>query len=102
VKVPEKMESLVRSDTGTERLTRDIIERLPSAGGASRGVADRALFRMRMRGGFFRGAGYLLRLTLSPTEEDWRENTAKKQGRILEALQRPVRLARKYWSKNDR
>jgi hypothetical protein len=101
VKVPEKMESVVRADAGVERLAGEIIERLPSARGALRGVAGRALFRMRMRGGFFHGAGYLLRLTLSPTEEDWRENTGKKHGRILETLQRPVGLARKYWTKND-
>jgi len=101
VKVPEKMESVVRADAGVERLAEEIIERLPSARGASRGVAGRALFRMRMRGGFFPGAGYLLRLTFSPTEEDWRENATEKQGRILETLQRPVRLARKYWSRDD-
>jgi hypothetical protein len=100
VKVPEKMERVARSDRGAERLARDIIERLPSARGARRGVTSRALFRMRMRGGLFGGATYLLRLTLSPTEEDWREKSGKKQGRILETLRRPLRLARKYWSKN--
>jgi len=59
------------------------------------------LFRTRMRGGLFRGGAYLLRLTLSPTEEDWKENTGKKQGKIVETLGRPLRLARKYWSKNE-
>ena len=101
VKVPEKMEKVVRSDRGAERLAGEIIERLPWAGGASRGVMDRALFRMRMRGGLFRGCAYLLRLTLSPTEEDWKEKSGKKRGKIIEALQRPVRLARKYGSKNE-
>lgn len=101
VKVPEEMERAVRSDRGAERLAEEIIERLPSAGEAPRGVMSRALFRMRMRGGLFRGGAYLLRLTLSPTEEDWEEKSGKKRGRIIETLQRPVRLARKYGSKNE-
>lgn len=101
VKAPEKMERVVRSDWGAERLAGDVIKRLPSARGARRGVIGRALFRMRMRGGLFRGGAYLLRLTLSPTEEDWKENTGKKQGKIVETLGRPLRLARKYWSKNE-
>ncbi len=101
VKVPEKMERVVRSDRGAERLAGEIIERLPSAGGASRGVTGRALFRMRMRGGLFRGGAYLLRLTLSPTEEDWKEKSGKKRGKIIETLQRPVRLARKYGGKKE-
>lgn len=101
VKVPEKMERVVRSDRGAERLARDIIKRLPFAGGARRGVMGRALFRMRMRGGLSGGGAYLLRLTLSPTEEDWNEKSGKKRGRILETLGRPLRLVRKYWSKND-
>jgi len=101
VKVPGKMEKVVRSDRGAERLAGEIIERLPSAGGAPRGVTGRALFRMRMRGGLFRGGAYLLRLTLSPTEEDWKEKSGKKRGKIIEMLQRPVRLARKYGSKNE-
>jgi putative nucleotidyltransferase-like protein len=101
VKTPEKMEKLVRSDRGAERLAGEIIKRLPSAKGAQRGVIGRALFRIRVRGGFMGGAAYLLRLTLSPTEEDWKENSARKPGRILEALQRPLRLARKYWGKNE-
>jgi putative nucleotidyltransferase-like protein len=101
VKVPEEMEKAVRSDRGAERLAVEIIERLPSAGGASRGLAGRALFRMRMRGGLFRGGAYVLRLTLSPTEEDWGKKSGKKRGKIIEALQRPMRLARKYGSKNE-
>jgi hypothetical protein len=102
VKVPEKMEKVVRSNRGAERLAGEIVERLPSGGEASRGVTGRALFRMRMRGGLFRGGAYLLRLTLSPTEEDWKEKSGKKRGRLSEMLQRPLRLARKYGSKNER
>jgi hypothetical protein len=102
VEVPKEMKRFIRSDRAVERLAGDIIERLPSATGARRGVSSRALFRMRMRGGLFSGAAYLLRLTLSPTEEDWRENAGKEQRRILETLQRPLRLARKYRSKDER
>lgn len=101
VEVPKEMERLVRADRTAERLAGDIIEWLPSASGARRGVIARALFRTRMRGGLFSGAAYLLRLTLSPTEEDWRENSGNKLPRILETLRRPLRLARKYRSKNE-
>ena len=100
VKTPEKVEKIVRSDRGAERLAREIIKRLPSATGAQHGVIGRALFRMRMRGGFLDGAAYLLRLTLSPTEEDWKENSTTKPGRIFETLQRPLRLSRKYRIRN--
>ncbi len=54
------------------------------------------MFRMRMRGGIFSGAAYLLRLSFSPTEEDWVEGAENKRHWFLDALGRPFRLARKY------
>jgi hypothetical protein len=49
-----------------------------------------------MRGGLLSAPGYLLRLSLSPTEEDWNEAGPGSRHRILDALRRPFRLARKY------
>jgi len=40
--------------------------------------------------------GYLLRLSFSPTEDDWLADGQIKHNRLLEALRRPFRLARKY------
>jgi len=54
------------------------------------------LFRLRMRGGFLPGIGYVTRLLLSPTEEDWKEGHEHKSSRILETGRRLVRLAGKY------
>ncbi|HYL09273.1 MAG TPA: nucleotidyltransferase family protein [Candidatus Acidoferrales bacterium] len=97
VKLPGEVEKVVRSDRGAARLAAEIARRLPPAGYTPRTLLERALFRMRMRGGLLPGAAYLLRLTFSPTEEDWAKNNRGKRPRLFDALQRPVRLARKYW-----
>ena len=49
-----------------------------------------------MRGSFFAAPAYLLRLSLSPTEEDWRAGGPWTKNVLLSALRRPFRLARKY------
>jgi Uncharacterised nucleotidyltransferase len=94
--LPEKIAALVQSDPTTARLVRQITRWLPAAGSAPPGIVERAMFRMRMRGGLFSGAAYLLRLSLSPTEEDWVEGAENKRHWFLDALGRPFRLARKY------
>ena len=43
-----------------------------------------------------RGAAYLVRLSLSPTEEDWGEGNEERGSRVWEAIKRPFRLLRKY------
>jgi hypothetical protein len=55
-----------------------------------------------MRGGLFAAPAYLLRLSLSPTEEDWAEGGEKNGSWIPSALRRPFRLARKYGRDNKR
>jgi hypothetical protein len=49
-----------------------------------------------MRGGLLAAPAYLLRLTFSPTEEDWQTDGRISQNRFLDALRRPFRLVRKY------
>jgi hypothetical protein len=49
-----------------------------------------------MRGGVFAGPAYFLRLSLSPTEEDWQAGEKISRNRLLDALRRPFRLVRKY------
>jgi hypothetical protein len=97
VKLPEKMESVIRSDQGAQRLAAKIARLLPSGRFARRTLLARASFRVRMRGTLLPGLAYLLRLTLSPTEEDWAENDEKKGMGFFTTLRRPLRLARKYW-----
>jgi hypothetical protein len=86
----------VHSDSVAERVAGHIIQRLPLGDNATCGLFGRAAFRMKMRGGLVRGAGYLMRLTLSPTEEDWADGSEEKRPWLLDALGRPFRLARKY------
>jgi hypothetical protein len=83
-----------------ERLTRQVVKWLPAVGSTPPGILTRAIFRMRMRGGIFSGPAYLLRLSLSPTEEDWIEGAENKRHWLLDALGRPFRLARKYGRDN--
>src|SRR5581483_7944341 len=57
-------------------------------------IAQRALLRLRMRGGILSGVPYLLRLTFSPTEDDWRSGAPR--GRLLDSPRRLLRLAANY------
>lgn len=98
--IPAKFTASVPSDPAVERLARQVVQWLPAAGSAPPGIFTRAIFRMRMRGGIFSGPAYLLRLSLSPTEEDWVEGLENKRHWLLDALRRPFRLARKYGRDN--
>jgi len=95
-RLPKKTGAAVRSDRMVGRLARQIMQWLPAAGSAPPGILERAMFRIRMRGGFFRGVAYLFRLSFSPTEEDWVAGAENKRHWFLDALGRPFRLARKY------
>jgi hypothetical protein len=97
VKPPREVQKVVQSDRGAARLAAEIAVQLPSVGIAPRALLARAWFRIRMRGGLSHGVAYLLRLTLSPTEEDWVDSRAEKRLGLFDALRRPLRLARKYW-----
>jgi Uncharacterised nucleotidyltransferase len=94
--LPENIATLVNSDPMVGRLARQIAHWLPEAGSAPPGITERAIFRMRMRGGIFSGPAYLLRLSFSPTEEDWQEGAEHKRHWFLDAVGRPFRLVRKY------
>ena len=84
------------SDAGALRLAKQIVDRLPQADDKPLSLFHRALFRIKMRGGGIPGFAYLVRQTLSPTEEDWlADSKGEKQG-PLSAIERPLRLARKY------
>jgi len=95
-KLPEEVTAAVRVDAGAAKLGAKIKKWLPAAGYAMQGLAGRAAFRMRMRGGLIAGPAYLMRLTLSPTEEDWVEGEEEKRSWIVDGLKRPMRLLKKY------
>jgi hypothetical protein len=94
--LPEAISSRVRGDVAAAKLAARTLQWLPAAGYAPPGLFERAAFRLRMRGNLFAAPAYLLRLFLSPTEEDWHAGEALSHNRFLDALHRPFRLARKY------
>jgi Uncharacterised nucleotidyltransferase len=94
--LPQIVRERVQSDRSALRLATKIASWLPSAGQAPPGLFSRALYRIQMRGGGLSGLGYLLRLTFSPTQEDWSGGVEDNQNGRFAALRRPVRLAKKY------
>lgn len=100
--LPEKIAADLRKDASAEKLARQIASWVPAGGNDPLGVLERAMFRMRMRGGLIAGPIYLMRLSFSPTEDDWATPQKGKRGKLLDALRRPFRLARKYGKDGNR
>jgi len=94
--LPDQIAAQVRADFTAARLAAQIDKRLAAADTHKMGIVERAAFRVKMRGGFWDGLAYLLRLSLSPTEEDWVAGAETQRSWVLDALSRPVRLARKH------
>lgn len=95
---PAAMAEDLQRDRTSESLCRQIISWLPYAGYAPPSLKRRAMYRLKMAGGGMTGAAYLMRLSLSPTEEDWEEGTEERRSWLWDALRRPFRLLRKYGS----
>jgi hypothetical protein len=98
VPLPEDVTALMRQDALAAKVVARILRWLPATGHAQPGLVESAGFRLRMRGGLLAAPAYLLRLSFSPTEEDWQANGGVSHNRLLDALRRPFRLARKYGS----
>ncbi len=96
--IPSVLRSEINEDRVTEALCRRIQGWLPFAGAAPRSLTARAMFRLQMAGGGATGAAYLMRLSLSPTQEDWVAGTEESKSWLRDALRRPFRLLRKYGS----
>ena len=94
--IPAEMAAEFTKDRATAQISARIKTWLPYAGFAPPGLMQRALFRMKMRGGLISGVAYLLRLSLSPTEEDWVEGAETQRSWFWDAVRRPFRLAKKY------
>jgi hypothetical protein len=95
-RLPVEVVNEVRADRAAVRIATQIARRLPVVDAEPFGLFGRAAFRMRMRAGLLPGVAYLLRLSLSPTEEDWVAGAEERRPRMLDAIIRPFRLARKY------
>jgi hypothetical protein len=94
--LPGKVRAALHADVMAAQLARRISIGLPAAGQMAAGLFERALFRMRMRGGLLSGPAYLVRLSLSPTEEDWADGLEENRHPFLSVVRRPFRLARKH------
>jgi hypothetical protein len=102
VAIPKDMKNEVQRDSACLRLVRRIETWLPYGGFAAPSIVPRALFRFAIRGNAIAGLGYLARLSLSTTEEDWDKNDSANRSWFTETLRRPFRLAKKYRSGPDR
>lgn len=98
ISVPEQLRSEIEKDTAVAALVRDIQNWLSHAGNVRPSLPKRAMFRLEMGGGGVVGASYLLRLTLSPTQEDWAKGEEDSRPWLWDAMRRPFRLLRKYGS----
>jgi putative nucleotidyltransferase-like protein len=96
VPVPAEMAAATGKDGAARELVRQVESWLPTAGYRAPSLRQRAIFRLRMGGGGISGAAYLVRLSFSPTEEDWSEGNEEHGSRLWEAIKRPFRLMRKY------
>jgi hypothetical protein len=96
VPVPAEMAATAKADRAARDLVRQVESWLPTAGYKPPPLPRRAMFRLQMGGGGMRGTAYLVRLSLSPTEEDWTEGREERSSRVWEAIKRPFRLMRKY------
>jgi hypothetical protein len=94
--IPAEITDAVTRDRATIAICERIKKWLPYAGFAPPSLSQRARFRIGMRGGLFAGFGYLFRLSLSPTEEDWVEGAETKRSWFWDAVRRPIRLIKKY------
>lgn len=96
LQLPGKVQAVVQADVVAARLAQQCCRWLPAAGYASPSLFERAAFRLRMRGGLLSAPAYLLRLSFSPTEEDWKDGEQGTPHKFLDVIRRPFRLARKH------
>ena len=94
--VPAEMAANTNADSAARNLVRQVEGWMPTAGYQPPPLRQRAIFRQKMGGGGMRGAAYLVRLSFSPTDEDWAEGSEDRGSRVWEAIKRPFRLLRKY------
>jgi hypothetical protein len=95
-KLPPMLEGKALEDRQARKLVTRVKIWLPAAGYAAPGLLGRAFFRARMRGGVLPGIGYVTRLSLAPTEDDWKRGQEHKSSRFRETARRLVRLAGKH------
>jgi hypothetical protein len=94
--LPPHLKAAVQSDRTVAKLAAQIESRLAHPELHDIGILQRAAFRVQMRGGLVPGLAYLLRLSLTPTEEDWSPEEEGNNSSLMDAISRPLRLAKKH------
>jgi hypothetical protein len=94
--LPSRLGAIVRSDRTVARLAAQVENRLAHPDLQGIGILQRAAFRVQMRDSLLPGLAYLLRLSLSPTEEDWTPGKEGDRLAFMGVISRPFRLARKH------
>ena len=95
-RLPNAVRAATERDRGAAKLAACVRTWLENADNKPPTLFKRAAFRLRMRGNVLSAPAYLLRLSLSPTEEDWQTGGGISHNGLLGVLRRPFRLARKY------
>jgi putative nucleotidyltransferase-like protein len=95
-KLPAALAEETNADQACMRLCAQIQGWLPFASYAPPPLMRRAKFRADMAGGGLTGAALLMRLSLSPTEEDWKEGAEERRSWLWDAVRRPFRLLKRY------
>jgi hypothetical protein len=98
MKLPTGIAEEIERDRESRALCDDIQKWLPYAGRKEPALTKRAIYRIKLAGGGVSGARYLMRLSLSPTEDDWVQGPVAGGSWVWEAARRPLRLIRKYGS----
>jgi len=94
--LPEGVQRAVRADSATRSLAEQVRAQYFAEAQPEWSAIRRLAFRARMCGNFWRSSGYVLRLALAPTEEDWSRVRLPGALSHLYALLRPFRLLRDY------
>lgn len=98
VKLPTALAKEIQLDRTSQSLSHSILAGLPDAAAAPPSLPARAMYRLKMAGGGLFGAVFLMRLSLSPTHEDWAQGPDAHTSWWWDSLRRPFRLFRKYGS----
>lgn len=96
VRLPEHIANELQRERQSVAVCAEILTWLPYAGHRAPSVTKRAFYRMKLAGGGISGFQYLMRLTLSPAQDDWEHEGETRQSWLGQVVRRPFRLIRKY------
>lgn len=94
--LPPEISARVKEDSRASAMAAEIADRLLSRDAPERTARERFSFRRHALQGQSAGWRYALRLTLAPSEEDWKQAASARPRGSFYSVLRPFRLLRKY------